>query len=97
MPVASIAIRVKPGASATRVGGRYDGPFGPALVLAVGEPAVDGRATKAALRALAAALGVRTGQLTLLRGSASRDKLVAVSDPPSDLVRRLVGLRDAVG
>ena len=45
------------GASRTRVGGRYDGPHGPALVVAVHAPAVDGRATEAARRALAEALG----------------------------------------
>ena len=42
-------VRVRPGASRTAVGGRYDGPLGPALVVAVTAPAVDGRATEAAL------------------------------------------------
>ena len=91
---ATIAVRVKPGASRTRVGGCHDGPYGPALVVAVGAPAVDGRATEAARRALAEALGVRPGGLTLRTGAASRDKLFVLTDPPVDLDRTVRRLRD---
>jgi uncharacterized protein len=90
----TIAVRVRPGASGTRVGGRYDGPYGPALTVAVPEPAVDGRATAAALRAVAKALGLRPADLTLRAGATSRDKLLLVADPPTDLDRRLAELRD---
>jgi uncharacterized protein len=90
----TIAIRVKPGASRTRVGGRHDGPYGPALVIAVGAPPVDGRATEAALRALADALAIRPARLALRSGAASRDKLVDVDDPPADLDDRIAALRD---
>jgi uncharacterized protein len=93
--VATIAIRVKPGASRTRVGGVHTGPYGTALVVAVGAPAVDGRATEAALRALADALTLRRGALRLKAGAASRDKLVLVDDPPADLEDRLAALRGA--
>ncbi|MFC5945436.1 DUF167 domain-containing protein, partial [Micromonospora harpali] len=55
----TVAVRVKPGASRVRVGGRRDGTLGPALVIAVNAPPVDGRATEAARRVLAAALGGR--------------------------------------
>jgi uncharacterized protein YggU (UPF0235/DUF167 family) len=89
-----IAIRVRPASSRTRVGGRYDGPLGPALTVAVTEPAVDGRATEAAVRAVAKALGVRRADLTVQLGAASRDKLLAVEDPPSGLPQRLAELRD---
>lgn len=89
-----IAIRVKPGASRARVGGRHEGPYGPALVVAVNAPPVDGRATEAALRATAKALGVRPGDLSLRAGAASRDKLVVVADPPEDLDARVAVLRD---
>lgn len=81
----TIAIRVKPGASRTAVGGCYPGPYGPALVVAVAAPPVDGRATEAALRALADALGIRPSALALTKGAASRDKLVTVDNPPADL------------
>jgi uncharacterized protein YggU (UPF0235/DUF167 family) len=93
--MATIAIRVKPGAARTAVGGAYDGPFGPALVVAVHEPPVDGRATKAALRALADAISVRPARLTLKAGAASRDKLVLVEDPPDDLAERVAALLKA--
>ena len=89
-----IAVRVKAGAARARVGGRYDGPHGPALVVAVTAPPVDGRATAAVLRALADALGVRASTLTLRVGSIARDKLVAVTDPPPDLDDRVARLRD---
>lgn len=82
----TVAVRVRPGASRARVGGRYDGPYGPAVVVAVHEPAVDGRATEAARRALARALQVRPRDVSLLAGIASRDKLFAVVDPPARLV-----------
>ena len=72
----TIAIRVKPGASRTAVGGTYAGPYGPALIVTVGARPVDGRATEAALRALAGALQVRPSALRLKAGPASRDKLV---------------------
>ena len=91
---ATVAVRVKPGASRTRVGGRHDGPYGPALVIAVGAPAVDGRATEAALRAFADAVGVRPSAVNLRTGAASRDKLFTVTEPPDDLDARVHRLRD---
>jgi uncharacterized protein len=93
----TIAIRVKPGASRTRVGGRHDGPHGPAVVVAVGAPPVDGKATEAALRALADALSVRRSALRLRTGAASRDKLVDVSDPPAELGARIRALLEGPG
>ena len=86
-PPARVAIRVRPGASRTRVGGSY-GDAG-ALVVAVTERAVDGRATTAALRALAEALGVPRSAVSLLVGATSRDKVVLVEDPPEDLAARI--------
>lgn len=92
----TVPVRVKPGASRARVGGRHEGPYGPAVVIAVHAPAVDGRATEAARRALADALGVRPGAVTLKAGAASRDKLFAVNaDGPADLTDRVTALRDA--
>lgn len=71
------------------MGGRYDGPLGPAVVVAVTAPAVDGRATEAALRALAGALQVRPRQVTLVSGERSRDKLVEVSGTSANDVVQL--------
>jgi uncharacterized protein YggU (UPF0235/DUF167 family) len=95
--VFTIAVRVKPGASRTRVGGSYPGPHGPALVVAVTAPAVDGRATEAARRALAEALELRPATVGLRSGMASRDKLFAVDQPPPELADRIQRLRDASG
>ena len=71
-----------------------DGPHGAALVVAVHAPAVDGRATEAARRALASALGLRAAAVRLRTGATSRDKLFAVEDPPPDLDDRVRALRD---
>jgi uncharacterized protein YggU (UPF0235/DUF167 family) len=78
---------VKPAASRARVGGRYGED---ALVVAVTEPAVDGRATAAALRALARALGVPAGDVVLVSGATSRTKVVEVPDDCAPLVAALV-------
>ncbi|MEV0130009.1 DUF167 domain-containing protein [Dactylosporangium sp. NPDC050688] len=86
----TIAIRVKPGASRTAVGGSHAGPYGPALVVAVGARPVDGQATDAALKALAAALRVRPSALRLKAGAASRDKLVELPDGCTDRVAALM-------
>jgi hypothetical protein len=80
-----ILLRVKPGASRTAVGGRYDGPAGPALVVAVTARAVDGQATRAVLEAVAAAFGVRRSAVTLVQGSTSRDKVVEVEGEENDI------------
>jgi uncharacterized protein YggU (UPF0235/DUF167 family) len=84
-----IALRVKPGSSRTAVGGRYDGPSGPALVVAVTARAVDGQATKAVLTAVAAEFGVRRSAVRLVRGATSRDKLVEVEGEENDIRERL--------
>ena len=68
-----IAVRVRPGASRTEVGGRY-GDSG-ILVVAVSARAVDGAATEATRRALAEALGVRRSEVSLVSGATSREKV----------------------
>lgn len=78
---ARVAIRVRPGASRTRVAGAY----GDRLVVAVSARAVDGAATEAALDALAKAYGVRRRGVRLLTGATSRDKVVEI-DLPADVV-----------
>jgi uncharacterized protein len=92
--VFTVAVRVRPGSSRVRVGGRYDGPHGPALVVAVTAPPVDGRATEAAIRALAVALEIKRATLSLRSGATGRDKIIAVTDAPSDLAERVARLRD---
>ena len=81
-----ITVRVRPGSARPGVGGEHDG----ALVVRVSAPAVDGRATDAALSAIAAAFGVRRRAVTLIAGAASRTKIVDVAGAdPADLDRLL--------
>jgi hypothetical protein len=84
-----IAIRVKPGASRTAVGGLH----GDRLIVAVSARAVDGAATEAALAALAQALGVRRRAVRLVSGHTSRDKVAEVDPEPVGLADRLDALR----
>ncbi|MGH9092046.1 MAG: DUF167 domain-containing protein [Acidimicrobiales bacterium] len=69
-----LAVHVRPGASRASIGGAHDG----ALVVRVVEPADRGRATAAALRSVAEALGVPHRSVTLVRGATGRRKVVAV-------------------
>jgi uncharacterized protein len=69
-----ITIRVRPGSSREQVGGSHDG----ALVVRVSAPAVDGRATSAALAAVAAAFGVRQSAVRLVAGATGRTKVIDV-------------------
>lgn len=81
-----VSIRVRPGSSRAQVGGRYDD----ALVVRVQQRAVDGRATTAALRALADALGVRAADVRLVTGHTSRTKVVEVPDDVAAAYQRLL-------
>jgi uncharacterized protein YggU (UPF0235/DUF167 family) len=83
-----IAVRVKPGSARTAVGGRR----GDALVVSVTARAVDGRATEAALRAIAEAFDVRRRDVSLVIGATSRDKVVEITGEDA----RLTGRRDAL-
>jgi uncharacterized protein YggU (UPF0235/DUF167 family) len=94
-----LTIRVRPGAGRTWVGGSAaDQVAGstdhPTLVVRVTAPAVDGRATEAALRALADALGVRRREVALVRGATSRVKVVEVEAVDEASLRARV---DALG
>jgi hypothetical protein len=83
------AVRVRTGAPAVRVGGRY-GPD--ALLVAVGARPVDGAANRAVTAAIAAAFGVPKGNVAVVVGQASRTKVVAVAGDPTALARRLAVL-----
>lgn len=84
-----LAIRVRPGASRTRVGGAY----GDSLVVAVSARAVDGAATDAALAAVAEALGLRRREVALVTGTTSRDKVVEITTTdPAAVRQRIAGL-----
>ncbi|HEX2314977.1 MAG TPA: DUF167 domain-containing protein [Thermomonospora sp.] len=84
-----VAIRVGPGASRTRVGGAH----GDALVVKVAARAVEGKATEAALRAVAGALGVRRRDVRLVSGATSRDKVVEITGDAAEIRAKIDGLR----
>ena len=77
-----IAVRVRPGASRTRVGGSY-GDTGQ-LVVAVNAPPVDGAANEAVIAAVSAALGLRPGRVTVVSGHTSRTKVLALEVADGD-------------
>jgi len=80
------AIWVRPGSARPGVGGEHDG----ALVVRVSARAVDGRATAAALAAVAAAFGVRRQAVTLVAGTTSRRKLLDVTGADPAALKRLL-------
>jgi len=82
------AVRVKPGVKCTAVGGSWQD----ALIVAVAAPAVDGKATEAVRKAVAAALGVRATDVAVVRGHRSRDKLIEVDPAPDGADDRLAEL-----
>ena len=88
-PTSRVEIRVRPGASRTKVGGDHGGR----LVVAVGARAVDGAATEAALAAVAKAFGLRRRQVSLVAGLTSRDKVVELDLDGAATTIRLAELR----
>lgn len=71
------------------MGGRYGDDT---LVVAVQAPAVNGRATKEAVKALAEALGYRPADVALVSGATSRTKVVEVPDAAQARVEELLGV-----
>jgi uncharacterized protein len=87
-----ISVRVRPGARRDEVGGSWAGPRGPALAVAVRARAVEGAANAAVVAVLAAAFGVRRGNVEIVAGARGRDKVVAVRGDPTELTSRLAQL-----
>ena len=80
-----LTVWVRPGSAHPGVGGEHDG----ALVVRVTARAVDGRATAAALAAIADAFGVRRHAVTLVAGAASRRKIMEVTGADPAVLDRL--------
>jgi uncharacterized protein len=81
-----VTIRVQPGSSRPGVGGEHAG----ALVVRVRPRAVEGKATEAALAAVAEAFAVRRQAVTLVAGASSRTKVVDVSGGAPAVLARLL-------
>jgi uncharacterized protein len=90
-----VSVRVKPGASRTRVGGQYgDGSGGRdgVLIVRVGARAVEGAATEAVLKAVAKAFGLRRADVDLVAGATSRTKVLELRGDEKDLSAQLAEL-----
>jgi uncharacterized protein YggU (UPF0235/DUF167 family) len=84
--IARLAVFVKPGSKAPGVV-----VSGETVTVRVREPAIEGRATEAARRVIAAALRLPQSSVTLVRGAKSRHKSFAVAGMTKDeALQRLV-------
>jgi uncharacterized protein len=72
-----LTLHVQPGAKRTEVAGIHGG----ALRIRLAAPPVDGKANTELLRFLAHAFGVPQRNVTLVRGDASRQKVVRIGRP----------------
>jgi len=90
-----VSVRVKPGASRTKVGGQYgeeSAGQGVVLIVFVSQRAVDGAATEAVLKAVAKAFGLRRADVELVTGWTSRTKVLELRGEEQELATRLAQL-----
>jgi uncharacterized protein (TIGR00251 family) len=76
-----LALHVQPGAKRTAVAGVHGEGADARLKVRLAAPPVDGKANAELLRWLAAEFGVPLRAVTLLRGEASRQKMVRIEAP----------------
>jgi uncharacterized protein YggU (UPF0235/DUF167 family) len=86
-----LTVRVQPGASRAKVGGRYGDGEPPVLVVKVTARAIDGRANEAVREALAGAFGLRVNAVTLKSGGSSRLKVFALAGADPARLDELLG------
>jgi uncharacterized protein YggU (UPF0235/DUF167 family) len=91
-PGVTVRVKVQPGARRPGLGGARPAADGPRLALAVAEAPEDGRANRAACRALAEALGVPPSDVAVAQGAGSREKLLRVAGDAALLGPRLEAL-----
>ncbi|MSX17571.1 MAG: DUF167 domain-containing protein [Actinobacteria bacterium] len=87
-----LAIRVKPGASRTEVGGLV----GEEIAVAITAQAHDGEANMAAIAALAKALGIGKTRIRIVKGATFRSKVVEISLDPgarSEVMKKIWAMR----
>jgi len=84
-----MAVRVQPGASRDSVS-LIDGT----IRVRIAAPPVEGKANRRLVEVLSAALGVRRSQLEIMKGAASRVKIIRIHDAGAgDIQRRLERFR----
>jgi uncharacterized protein YggU (UPF0235/DUF167 family) len=82
-----ITIRVRPGSTRPGVGGNLAG----ALIVRVAPRASDGKATEAALAAVATAFGLRRNAVSLVTGATSRTKIIEITGGDPAVLQQLLG------
>jgi uncharacterized protein YggU (UPF0235/DUF167 family) len=82
-----LEIHVRPNASRTEVGGIHDGT----LVVRVAQAPSEGRATDAALDAVARALGLPRNAVALVHGATSRRKLLELDVAAGPVIEARIG------
>jgi uncharacterized protein (TIGR00251 family) len=86
--VADLAVRLQPRSRRNEVVGERDG----AIVIRVTAPPVDGKANAALCRLIAKTAGVAPSRVEIVRGHATRDKLVRVEGVEIDALRTALGV-----
>ena len=71
-----LTVRVYPGARVTAVGGRYGTAEPPVLIVRVSAPAVDGRANRATIGAIADAFDLAASSVRVVAGATHRTKIL---------------------
>src|SRR4249919_3913338 len=80
-PAIVLTLHVQPAAKRTEVSGTYGEGTQMSLKIRLAAPPVDGKANAELLRFLAGAFGVPRRDVTLVRGEASREKIVRILRP----------------
>ena len=86
--LATIPVKVVPGASSSRVVGRY----GEGIKVRVAAVAERGRANRAVVEVIAEAFGLRENQVVIVSGHAQPRKIVQIDMPEDQLRRKLAEL-----
>ena len=81
----SFSVRVK---TKSRISGIL-GEQGRAFSIGVREAPEKGKANKALIKLLAESLGARKGDISIVRGQTSRDKVIEVFDSTGEIERRI--------
>jgi len=88
--MASVVVRLQPRAKRNAIVDERDG----VLRVSVAAAPVDGRANAALCKLIAKRAGVARGQVSVVRGERSREKVVQVEGMPSEELRRALGMQD---
>jgi uncharacterized protein len=88
--MASLVIRLQPRAKRNAIVEERDG----VLRVSVAAAPVDGRANAALCKLIAKRAGVARGQVSVVRGERSREKVVQVAGVELEELRRALGMHD---